>query len=98
LITWAVATVLVAAVLASSVLHAAGSRDPALSGATATLQSTVPQTEKRIDEPAVDITEADAARKAASEAAVFTALSMLVGAFIASVSAALGGRLRDEHP
>ena len=40
---------------------------------------------------------ADAVRKAASEAAVYTALSMLVGAFIASVSAALGGRLRDEH-
>jgi hypothetical protein len=41
---------------------------------------------------------ADAARKAAAEAAIYTALSMLVGAFIASVSAALGGRLRDEHP
>jgi hypothetical protein len=41
--------------------------------------------------------EADAARKAAAEAAIYTALSMLVGAFIASVSAALGGRLRDEH-
>ena len=41
--------------------------------------------------------DADAARKAAAEAAIFMALSMLVGAFIASVSAALGGRLRDEH-
>jgi hypothetical protein len=41
--------------------------------------------------------EADAARKAAAKAAIYTALSMLVGAFIASVSAALGGRLRDEH-
>ena len=41
--------------------------------------------------------EADAARKAASQASIFLALSMLVGAFIASVSAALGGRLRDEH-
>jgi hypothetical protein len=40
---------------------------------------------------------ADAARKAAAQAAIYTALSMLVGAFIASVSAALGGRLRDEH-
>jgi hypothetical protein len=29
---------------------------------------------------------------------ILTALSMLVGAFIASVSAALGGRLRDLHP
>jgi hypothetical protein len=41
---------------------------------------------------------ADAARKAAAEASIFTALALLVGAFIASVSAALGGRLRDEHP
>jgi hypothetical protein len=41
--------------------------------------------------------DADAAKKAAARAAIFTALSMLVGAFIASVSAALGGRLRDEH-
>jgi hypothetical protein len=29
---------------------------------------------------------------------IFTALSMLIGAFVASVSAALGGRLRDRHP
>ena len=41
--------------------------------------------------------DADAARKAAAESAIYLALSMLVGAFIASVSAALGGRLRDEH-
>jgi hypothetical protein len=41
---------------------------------------------------------ADAARKSAAEAAIYTALSMLIGAFIASVSAVIGGRLRDEHP
>ena len=41
---------------------------------------------------------ADAARKAAAKASIYLALSMLVGAFIASVSAAVGGRLRDEHP
>ena len=40
---------------------------------------------------------ADAARKAAAQLSIYTALSLLVGAFIASVSAALGGRLRDEH-
>jgi hypothetical protein len=40
---------------------------------------------------------ADAARKAAAEASIYTALSLLVGAFIASVAAALGGRLRDQH-
>jgi hypothetical protein len=41
---------------------------------------------------------ADAERKAASRASIYTALALLVGAFIACVSAALGGRLRDEHP
>jgi hypothetical protein len=42
--------------------------------------------------------EADAVRKAAAEASIYAALALLIGAFIASVSAALGGRLRDEHP
>jgi len=41
---------------------------------------------------------ADKARKAAETASIFTALAMLIGAFIASISAALGGRLRDLHP
>jgi hypothetical protein len=40
---------------------------------------------------------ADAARKSAAAVGIFTALSMLVGAFIASVAAAYGGSLRDEH-
>jgi hypothetical protein len=40
---------------------------------------------------------ADAARKAAAAAAICTALSMLIGAFIACVAAALGGHERDEH-
>lgn len=39
--------------------------------------------------------EADDAREAAATVAIFTFLSMLVGAFIASVAAALGGRQRD---
>lgn len=41
---------------------------------------------------------ADTARKGAAEASIYTALAMLIGAFIASISAAIGGRLRDEHP
>jgi len=41
---------------------------------------------------------ADTARKDAAQAAIYLALSLAVGAFIASISAALGGRLRDEHP
>jgi hypothetical protein len=41
---------------------------------------------------------ADSARKAASAVSIFTALSMLTGAFIACAAAALGGQQRDEHP
>jgi hypothetical protein len=40
----------------------------------------------------------DAARKVAMSVAGFTGLSLLVGAFIASVAGAIGGRLRDLHP
>lgn len=42
--------------------------------------------------------KADAARKAASAAAFTTALSLLIGAFIAGAAGALGGRHRDEQP
>jgi hypothetical protein len=41
---------------------------------------------------------ADAARKSAAAVAIFTALSMLIGAFIACCAAAYGGSFRDEHP
>jgi Flp pilus assembly protein TadB len=41
---------------------------------------------------------ADTARKSAAAFAIFTAISMLIGAFIACASAAFGGSLRDEHP
>jgi hypothetical protein len=40
---------------------------------------------------------ADKARKSAAEAALYASLALLIGAFISSVAAALGGRLRDEH-
>jgi hypothetical protein len=39
---------------------------------------------------------ADSARKAALSFAIMTALSLIIGAFIASVCGALGGHLRDE--
>jgi hypothetical protein len=57
----------------------------------------IPQADaqKRVDDW---VATAQAARKAAAEASIYTALSLLIGAFIASVSAVLGGRLRDEHP
>ena len=40
---------------------------------------------------------ADKARKATAATSIFTALAMVVGAFIACVAAALGGLQRDEH-
>jgi hypothetical protein len=40
---------------------------------------------------------ADDARKATSKLAIFTALSMLIGAFIACAAAAVGGQQRDLH-
>lgn len=40
----------------------------------------------------------DAARKVATAFAAFTGISLLIGAFIASVCGAIGGRLRDLHP
>lgn len=52
----------------------------------------------RVDNTVTEMREAaDKARKTAATTAVFTALALLVGAFIACVAAALGGRLRDEH-
>ena len=61
--------------------------------------------EKRVDEviaqeKAVEVIArqaADAARKIGAYLSIFTALSMLVGAFIACVAAALGGQQRDEY-
>jgi hypothetical protein len=62
--------------------------------------------EKRVDAAIADAKSAaakakdaaDAARKAAATTAIFTAVSMLIGAFVACAAAALGGSLRDEHP
>jgi hypothetical protein len=61
--------------------------------------------QKRVDEFVASANEtvqkakaaADKARKAAAQLSLYMALSLLIGAFIASVSAAIGGRLRDEH-
>jgi hypothetical protein len=41
--------------------------------------------------------EADTARKTAATISIFTALSMLVGAFVAAAAAGLGGKRRDEY-
>ena len=40
----------------------------------------------------------EAARKTAATFAAFTGISLVIGAFIGSVSGAIGGRLRDLHP
>ena len=48
--------------------------------------------------PDVSASVAEELRKAAAASAIFTAIAMLTGAFIASVSAVIGGRLRDHHP
>lgn len=61
------------------------------------------EAERRVDEVLIQVVaakakakeRADAARKAGIVMSFATFLSLLVGAFIASVSAALGGRLRD---
>ena len=49
-----------------------------------------------VADPSLD--DSESLRKDAAITSIFTSLSMLIGAFIASVSGALGGRLRDEHP
>ncbi len=56
------------------------------------------EAQQRVDAAVTSIREAaDKARKVSSALGFFTALSMLIGAFIASVAAAYGGHLRDEH-
>jgi hypothetical protein len=63
------------------------------------------EAQKRVDAFSESVKEAsarakvtaDEARKSAAKAALYTALALLIGAFIASVAAAIGGHLRDEH-
>ena len=65
-----------------------------------------PDAQKRVDDVVTRVNAAetkarqaaDAARKAAATGSILTALSMLIGAFIACAAAALGGRERDLHP
>jgi hypothetical protein len=93
-------------------LKALGEGDITLADKTRLAQLVAAQTglsqadaEKRIDDvlaqakaAAEKIKQAaDTARKAVASAALFSFLSLLIGAFIASVAAALGGHERDEH-
>jgi len=162
LITWAVATILVAAVAAGSAMsvaaaaaHAAGASsggalmpyevdklfrsinstaEPAAAEArvqathivaNAFASGTVPDTDRaylteqvaantgilkseaqaRVDGFTAAVMQSQAqlqadaatAKKATAQASIYLALSMLIGAFIACVAAALGGRIRDQH-
>jgi hypothetical protein len=61
--------------------------------------------QKRVDDTIASTKEAetkarqaaDAARKAAATFSIFTALSLMIGAFIACIAAAIGGNIRDEY-
>ena len=56
------------------------------------------EAQQRVDTAVTSIREtADKARKASSALGFFTALSMLIGAFVASAAAGYAGNLRDEH-
>lgn len=78
LITWSVATIIVAGV--------------------AVLMTTLAGLAAPATDSNVSAEMAEQAREAATAIALFTGFSMLIGAFIACVSAVLGGRLRDRHP
>lgn len=64
-----------------------------------------PEAEQRVDATAGQLNDAqmkirqaaDTARKAAAKLSIVIALSMLIGAFIASAAGALGGSIRDEY-
>jgi hypothetical protein len=57
------------------------------------------EAQQRVDAVMTQAREAaDAARKASAMASLYLALSMLIGAFVAGVAAAMGGRVRDTHP
>jgi hypothetical protein len=56
------------------------------------------EAQQRVEAAVSSIREsADKARKASSALSLFTALSMLIGAFIACVAAGYAGGLRDKH-
>ncbi len=88
-LTWAVATVVVAAVAAAIASSAGGAAVHAAAAVSDAQVNISPDAARQA---------ADAARKAAASFSIFAALSMLIGAFVACVASALGGQQRDEHP
>lgn len=109
-VTWSLATLIVATLFASAV--GAGAKGAAAMGDMSSVAAHVGVPNSDAQKPLDDAVSqvqgqgddtkareaADTARKATATASIFAALSMVIGAFIACVSAALGGRLRDEHP
>ncbi|HTT44014.1 MAG TPA: hypothetical protein VMG33_13155 [Steroidobacteraceae bacterium] len=117
-ITWSVATLAAAFLLASAAAASVSDQDTTASyrmqrhghaavermmerdavgqkeGAAVTPAAQSADGIKRTDLPEL----ADVDRSSAAKASILVTLSMVIGAFIASVSAALGGRLRDQHP
>ena len=67
----------------------------------------IPQADaqKRVDDAIASTKEAetkarqaaDTARKATATFAIFTALALMIGAFVACTAAAFGGNIRDEY-
>jgi hypothetical protein len=53
--------------------------------------------ESGVDAVRAGVSVSAAARKAAAQAGIYAALALLIGAYTASVAAALGGRLRDKQ-
>jgi hypothetical protein len=127
LVTWAVATVVIAALVGPSVRSMVADNAPAPPavaphatnfangdqnvgdgrvGAYHILGNTLAMgglpIVVRIYESGVDAVKAsvagpEAARKVVARAGIYAALALLVGAYSASVAAALGGKLRDRH-
>jgi hypothetical protein len=88
-LAWAVATVAIAALAALAA--------SATAGAGVHAAAAVVSGSGAADTADMARQAADVARKAAAAFSIFTGLSMLVGAFIACIAAALGGQQRDEH-
>jgi len=77
---------------------AEGDRDYLIHIVAARTGLSAAEAQKRVDEISDQVKQAaDTARKSAAAFSLFSAFSMLIGAFIAAAAAALGGRQRDEQ-
>ncbi len=127
LVTWAVATVVVAALIGPSVrsMIADSAQPTAANAPQATIFANSDQStgdrrigayrilgntlatgsipimlsmyESGVDAVKAGVSGSDAGRKAGVRAGIYAALALLIGAYTASVAAALGGRLRDSR-